>query len=265
MKTRICLAGATGDVGRRLVKAILQTDDLQLAAAVARTAAGKKLGDAIDESGIDLVVRASVGEALETQADVFVDYTTPEAVKDHVRAAIDKGLHVVIGTSGLADADYDEIDQWAQRAQVGVLAAGNCSILGALMQRFAMIAAKYVSTWEILDCAADTKPDAPSGTARELAHLLGQVNEPRWAVPVDAIHGPRESRGATLNGCQVHSLRVPGFYAVAEVVFGSSGDRLALRYESVGAEPYVEGTLLAVRKVSSFVGLKRGLVNVLDG
>jgi 4-hydroxy-tetrahydrodipicolinate reductase len=119
--------------------------------------------------------------------------------------------------------------------------------------------------FEVIDYASAAKPDAPSGTARELAHRLGRVRQPEVTVPIAETQGPVESRGATLNGVQVHSLRLPGHVLSVEVLFGRMDEKLGLRYDAgPSAEPYVDGALLAIRKVSGLVGLHRGLDAVLD-
>lgn len=256
MTLRICLAGATGHVGQELVKAILTAPDLQLVSAVGRRGAGQKAGDVT----IDATLAAALARG---KADVVIDYTHPDAVKDHVREAMAAGCHVVIGTSGLSDADYAEIDAWASAKGVGVFAAGNFSVTAALLQHFATLAAKQMPQWEILDYAGDTKPDAPSGTARELAFQLAQVAKPTWAVPVEQTKGLKEARGAELNGSQMHSIRVPGYYSAVQAVFGAAGERIELRHESTSYAPYVAGTLVAARKVKDWKGLKRGMATLL--
>ncbi|MFI4921485.1 MAG: 4-hydroxy-tetrahydrodipicolinate reductase, partial [Gammaproteobacteria bacterium] len=149
MKIKICLAGAAGHVGRELVKAILDADDLQLVSAVGKTSAGKRLSEITGDARAGIVVHKSVAEALAAMpADVFIDYTKPDAVKANVQAAIAEGCHAVIGTSGLTDADYKEIDAWAAQKDVGVFAAGNFSITAALMQHFAAEAAAHMPHWE---------------------------------------------------------------------------------------------------------------------
>jgi 4-hydroxy-tetrahydrodipicolinate reductase len=195
---------------------------------------------------------------------VLIDYTRPEAVKANVRAAIAAGCHVVIGTSGLSDADYGEIDGWAKAKGVSAFAAGNFSVTAALMQHFAAVAAAHMPHWELVDYASDAKPDAPSGTARELSYQLVEVAAPTWAVPVAATQGLKESRGASLNGSQVHSIRVPGYYSAVQAIFGDAGERIELRHESTSYAPYVAGTLLAVRKAGSFKGLRRGMKTLLE-
>ena len=257
---KLCLAGAAGHVGRELTRAILGSQDLALVSAVGRRHAGKSLQDIGGGPRTDIRIHASVAEALQAgPAEVFIDYTRPEAVKVNVRAAIEAGCHAVIGTSGLTDADYAEIDAWAQRKGVGVFAAGNFSLTAALMQHFSAVMAKHMPHWEILDYASDAKPDAPSGTARELAMQLSRVAKPAWKVPVEETQGLKESRGATLNGSQMHSIRVPGYYSAIQAVFGNAGERIELRHESTSYAPYVAGTLLAAREVSGFTGVKRGM------
>ena len=174
--------------------------------------------------------------------------------------AIDRKVHVVIGTSGLNDNDFLEIDEAAQRHGVGVLAAGNFAISSVLLQHFAVIAAKYMPSWEVIDTSDAGKPDAPSGTTRELVNRLAQVRKPEVEIPIGATQGSPEARGLTLNGTQIHSIRLPGFVIAAEVIFGKPNELLSLRYTGgSGAEPYVDGTLLAARRVEGFVGLRRGL------
>jgi len=197
-------------------------------------------------------------------SDVFVDYTSATAVRQNVLLAIAAGRHVVIGSSGLNDADFAEIDRAARANKVGVVAVGNFAISAGLLQRFAMEAARHMPTWEIIDYAHDSKVDAPSGTARELAWALSQIGAPRWKVPLDETVGPRESRGATISGSQIHSIRAPGFTIGLEVIFGREDERLSIKYEGgVGAAPYIAGTLTAIRRVRDFAGVVRGLDKIL--
>jgi dihydrodipicolinate reductase len=119
--------------------------------------------------------------------------------------------------------------------------------------------------WEIIDYAHDDKIDAPSGTARELAERLSKVRHPDRTVPIDQTIGARESRGASVAGSQIHSLRLPGYVISAEIVFGMPDQRLSIRHDSgSSAVPYVDGALLAIRKVPTLIGVHRGLDSVLD-
>jgi 4-hydroxy-tetrahydrodipicolinate reductase len=262
---KVCLAGATGWAGSELARAIANADDLALVAAVSRKHAGRDLGEVLGEARLRCPVYASATEALVHPCDVLVEYTKPDSAKANVLAALERGAHVVIGTSGLTETDYAELDLVARRQQRGVLACGNFALTVVLLQRFAEAAAKLIPQWEVIDYAHDDKIDAPSGTARELADRLSKVRHPEPTVPVDRSVGPREARGATLSGTQVHSVRLPGYVISAEVIFGMPDQKLTIRHDSGNsARPYVDGALLAIRKVSTLVGVHRGLDTVLD-
>lgn len=265
MTLSVCLAGATGWAGAALARAIAKTDDLKLVAGVSRRHAGQRLGAILGAPNLEIMVSGSVEDALRTPCDIFVEYTRPEAAKANVSAAIQRGAHVVIGTSGLSDDDLEDLGKLALDRHVGVLAVGNFSITTVVLSKCAQLAAKYLPQWEIIDYAAADKPDAPSGTTRELAYKLARVRQPQVTVPIDQTQGPKESRGATLHGMQVHAVRLAGYVLSAEVAFGRLDEKLTLRYDAgSSAESYVEGALLAIRRVNSFVGLKRGLDSVLD-
>jgi len=248
---RVCVAGVTGWTGRAVGEAVEAAGDLELVAGVSRS---------------DPESFPSVAEALDAvEADVLVDYTHAAAVKENVLAALGRGVAVVVGSSGLSADDYTEIDALARERGVGVVAAGNFSLSAALLLRFAVEAARHFETWEVIDYASAAKEDAPSGTARELAERLEGVRRPALEVPIEDVLGARETRGATVAGTQVHSLRLPSFVVSTEVVFAAAGERLTLRHDAGDTPaPYVAGTLLAVRAVPGRVGLTRGLDRLLD-
>jgi len=240
---RICIAGATGWTGQALVEAVLAASDLELGTCVSRSAAGGEIGGA--------PVYATVAEALDG-IDVLVDYTSVEIVKANALTAIGHGASVVIGTSGLTADDFVDIDRAAMARGVGVVAAGNFSITAAMAQAAALLVSRHLPSWEVIDYASASKPDVPSGTARELAERLGEVRAPELAVPVADLHGPREARGTSIGGAQVHSVRLPSFVVSTEVVFGLPDERLTIRHDAGGSpEPYV--------------GLVRGLDTLLLG
>lgn len=265
MKLRVSIAGATGWVGKPVCVAVSSAEDMWLVGAVSRSHKGHNLGDVIGDSHLDLKISGSVAEALKTPSDVLVDYTNADVVKTNVLTAIGRGVHVVIGSSGLTDDDFEEINQTALKNKVGVIAAGNFAITAVLLQRFACEAAKYLSHWEIIDYAADSKQDAPSGTTRELAFRLSEIRKPVITHPLEKTIGEKESRGATLQGIQIHSIRLPGYIISVEAIFGAKDERLSIRHDAgSGAEPYIQGTLLAIRKVRNYVGLIRGLDRIMD-
>jgi 4-hydroxy-tetrahydrodipicolinate reductase len=266
---RIILAGATGWVGRALVPAIEKQPDLELVAGISRNHAGTDLGTALGGKPSGVPVFARVEDALGVHADVLIDYTKPGIVKTNALAALKAGVKVVIGTSGLGAADYAELDAVAKASHVGLLAAGNFSVTATLLKRFTLEAAKYVADVEIIDYASAGKPDAPSGTGRELAEALAEVRQPATSRPFADVVGVPETRGGAFGEgareVRVHALRLPSFVLAVESVFGAPDERLTIRHDAgSSAAPYVAGTLLAVRKVGGWVGVRRGLDTLLD-
>jgi 4-hydroxy-tetrahydrodipicolinate reductase len=264
-KLKVCVAGATGWAGSALCQGIFEAADMTLVAGISRSNAGKTMAEAIGFQGLMTPIFGTVEGALETRPDVFVEYSKHDVAKDHVLAALKSGAHVVVGTSGLSNEDYDEIGAAASEVNRGVLAVGNFALTVVLLQKFAEMAAKYIPHWEIIDYASAAKKDVPSGTARELANRLGNVREAQLDVPLADISGPVETRGARMQGTQVHSLRLPGYVFSIDAIFGMPEQKLILRHESGNSpEPYVDGALLAIREVSKLVGLHRGLDSVMD-
>ncbi|HEX4699936.1 MAG TPA: 4-hydroxy-tetrahydrodipicolinate reductase [Actinomycetes bacterium] len=265
MSLAVCVAGATGWVGRPIAEAVLAADDLELRSAVSRSADGTDLGRAWGRDALDVPVFGTVDDSLDG-VDVLVDVTSHDAVLANTLTALRRGVPVVIGTSGLSADEFDVIAVAAGEAGVGVVAAGNFSLTAAMATAAALLVAPYLDTREIVDYASAGKPDAPSGTARELAERLGEVSRPELAVPVADTSGLREARGATVAGTQVHSVRLPSFVVSTEVVFALPDERLVIRHDAGPTpQPYVAGALLAVRAVTGVTGLVRGLDTLLLG
>jgi 4-hydroxy-tetrahydrodipicolinate reductase len=262
----VCFAGVTGWTAPPIVAAIDRAGDLTLSAGVSRSAAGQSLAAVTGSAGRGLVY-ATVAEALASaQVDVLVDYTSAAAVRNNVWTAVEAGVHVVVGSSGLTAGDYQELDRLARDRGVGVIAAGNFSVMAAVLRRAAAMAARHLDQWEIIDYASDDKPDVPSGTAAELAETLAQVRTPGLTVGLPDLHGPVEARGAEVAGTRIHSVRLPSFVVTTEVVFGGPGERLIMRHDpGLTPDPYVPGTLLAVRNVAEVAGVRRGLDSLLFG
>jgi len=264
MVIRVCVAGATGWTGSAVTRKILESSEFQLVGAIARQQAGVEVGEALGCDRVGLNIVATLEEALAMPTDVLIDYTGPDAVKSHILNALEKGVNVVVGTSGLTASDFEEIEQRAKELNLGVIAAGNFSITATLAKHFSLIAAKFLPSWEIIDYASANKIDAPSGTTRELAEALATVATNKLTVPIEQTYGPKEARGTTIEGTQVHSIRLPGYVIAFETIFGLPDERLSIRHDAgSSAEPYVGGTLLAASKVMGVRGLVRGLDQLL--
>jgi 4-hydroxy-tetrahydrodipicolinate reductase len=264
MAIRVCVAGVSGKTGGGVTRALLASSEFDLTGAIARRSVGRDVGELIGKSSSGVVVSGTLAEALVRPAEVLVDFTAPDSVKQRALAALDRGVRVVIGTSGLTAADFLVIERAASEKQLGVIAAGNFSLTAALAKHFALMAAKHLPSWEIIDYAKAEKVDAPSGTVRELAEALGEVAQNQVAFPVEQTHGEQATRGASLGGTQVHSIRLPGFVIAFETLFGLPHERLTIRHDAgASSAPYVHGTLLAVRRVMQITGLVRGLDRLL--
>jgi 4-hydroxy-tetrahydrodipicolinate reductase len=258
----VCISGALGAIGRELIPAIAAAEDFSLQSAVARRELGRDIGEALGGEALGVPIEGDIERALDRRPDVLIDYTHPSVVRHHVALALERRVPVVIGTTGLFDDDFAEIEAAARAAGVGV-ATGNFSLTAALLQHLGRIAARHVPHFEVIEQGAAAKPDVPSGTARELAEILARERGSQPPRGPELI-GPPEARGAEVAGVPVHSLRLPGTSPTVEVVFGAPGERLTIRHEEQGDPSiFVMGTLLAARRVQTMPGLVRGLDSLL--
>src|SRR4051794_7842654 len=262
-RIHLAIAGATGWTGSAVAEGALSAPDIALRSAVARRSAGQDLGAALGREPLGVPVFASVVEALD-EVDVLVEFTSHEHAKGIALTAIGRGVAVVIGSSGLTADDFREIDEAARAAGVGAVASGNFSLTAAMMLAGAELAARHLVHWEVIDYAKASKPDAPSGTARELVERLAEVRAPQVDLPATEVAGHPAARGADIAGTQVPSVRLPSFVVPTEILFGAPDERLSIRHDAGGtAAPYVNGVLLAVRRARGHVGLVRGLDRLL--
>lgn len=241
---RLGVLGAAGRMGAATCEAVESDHDLSLVARVGRA-------DALD--GL-----VSAG------AEVAVDFTTPDAVKDNIRFCVEHGIHTVVGTTGLSPDDLDEIQGWTQSGTANVFVAPNFAIGAVLMMRLAADAAPYFDTAEIVERHHTSKRDAPSGTSLRTASLMNEARGKPWQVTDRGSQLLEGSRGGDAGGIHIHSLRVAGSVAHQEVVLGSQGETLTIRHDSLDRSSFMPGVLLAVKKVSSLPGLTVGLEHLLD-
>lgn len=263
---KVFIAGATGWAGSELSKGVVNNSQMQLVGALSRTHKGENLAGILNFENAHIPIFGDIDTALsEVDFDVLVDYTRPEVGKANIIATLKKGKSVVVGTSGLTNEDYAEIELIANENDTSVLAVGNFAITVVLLQKFSEMAAKYIPNFEIIDYAHEDKIDSPSGTARELTHRLSLIQKPTVHVSDEELKGEKQSRGANLDGVRVHSIRLPGHVISIESIFGLKDEKLTIRHDSgASAEPYVNGALLAIEKARTFKGLKRGLDTVMD-
>ncbi len=266
-RIRVLVTGATGRVGREVLAAVIRESDMELVGAVDPQGAGTGVGALLPNSSADMVVSADLWQTIAaTRPHVMVDFTTPAVVVDNIRIAIEAGVCPVVGTTGIPETRIDEIRQLADDKKVGVLIAPNFAIGAVLMMEFAVKAAQYLPDVEIIELHHERKLDAPSGTALLTARKIVEAREAA-AVGDDEPGSPESdqavARGENYRGIRIHSVRLPGFVAHQEVIFGGLGQILTIRHDSTDRRSFMPGILLAIRKVRSLTGLVIGLEYIL--
>ncbi|MEK8127368.1 4-hydroxy-tetrahydrodipicolinate reductase [Paenibacillus filicis] len=264
-RIRVAVAGASGRMGREVVKMVLADPELELVAAVARSTSGIDAGRMVGVEACGVEVTQDLELALvESKADVLVDFTAPQSAASNTRLAIRHKVRPVMGTTGFTPQDIEELDKLCKENGIGGLIAPNFSIGAILMMKFAAQAAKYMPHVEIIEYHGDQKLDAPSGTSIKTAELISQVRgELRQGNPKEeeTIEG---ARGGYYDGFRIHSVRLPGVFAQQEVVFGAFGQTLKIRHDSYDRAGYMPGVAVAVKKVMTYEGLVYGFEHIMD-
>ncbi len=233
---------------------------------------GLEVCKAVDAAAdMELVAMIDQGDwlfnASDAGAQVLVDFTTPDVVMDNLHWAVDQGINVVVGTTGFTEQRLDRVRTWlSHKPEVGVLIAPNFGIGAVLMMQFAARAARFFESVEIIEQHHPRKLDAPSGTATHTARLVAEARASAGCDPMpDATKEELAgARGADIDGVRVHSVRAAGLVAHQEVLFGSAGETLTIRHDSLDRVSFMPGVLLAVRNVCGRPGLTIGLDALLD-
>ncbi len=264
MNTKVIVVGADGRMGREVVKTVLNESDLSLVGAVDTRNHGLDVGVLTGGTPCGVLLAGNLGRVLEeTGAEVAVDFTTPEIIRENLSVYIRHKVNIVIGTTGLSEEDVDDIDKSAREAGIGVVIAPNFAIGAILMMKFASIAAKYFPNVEIIELHHDEKLDAPSGTAIKTAELVKAGRESIRQGHPEEHEKITGARGAEFDGMRIHSIRLPGFVAHQEVIFGGLGQTLSIRHDSINRESFMPGVVLAIRKVLDLKGVTYGLEKLL--
>jgi len=236
----VAVLGARGRMGRQVCQAVDQAADLRLVAAL-------DLDDPLTELA---------------DAEVVVDFTHPDAVMGNLEVVLGQGRHAVVGTTGFTAERLDTVRGWlAGKPELGVLIAPNFGIGAVLAMRFAQLAAPYFSSAEVIELHHPGKADAPSGTATRIAQLIGESRQAAGLgrSPDATTTGLAGARGAEVADVRVHSVRAAGLVAHHEILFGTEGETLTIRHDSLDRSSFMPGVLLAVREVVRRPGLTVGL------
>ncbi len=259
--TDVLVCGIAGRMGACSAKAIEGADDLVLVGGVDPFAEG----DEHRVAGRAVPLYHDLGEAIAAlKPDVMLDFTNPSVVEGNIRTALSRGVSCVVGTTGLSNEQLQDIYQTAT-GEAKLFVAPNFTTGAVLMMQFARMAARFFPDAEIIELHHGHKKDAPSGTAVRTARMIAEAKEipstaPGRETEMDGMDG---ARGALIDGIPVHSVRSDGYNANQAVIFGSPGQTLTIRHDSIDRASYMPGVLLALRKVGEIDGLMIGLENLM--
>jgi len=265
MSINVAVAGAKGRMGSEAVKMILQDPELKLVCAIDSKLTGVDVGEVLGMGHIGSLFHNNLEEALDQyEVDVLVDFTTPMTVKGHMEIAIRHGVRPVVGTTGLSPLEIEELDNLCKQNQVGGIIAPNFAIGAILMMKFAKQAAKYMPDVEIIELHHDRKLDAPSGTAIKTAEMIAEVREEHRQGHPEEKEEIDGARGAFFQGFPIHSVRLPGLVAHQQVIFGSEGQTLTIRHDSIHRSSFMPGVNLAIKQVMKIQNLIYGLDKIIE-
>ncbi|HME80158.1 MAG TPA: 4-hydroxy-tetrahydrodipicolinate reductase [Mycobacterium sp.] len=242
---RVAVLGSKGKVGATMVQAVQTAEDLTLSAEV-------DAGDALSL-------------LTDNNTQVVIDFTHPDVVMDNLKFLIDNGIHAVVGTTGFTDERLQQVRAWlAAKPDVAVRIAPNFAIGAVLSMHFAKQAAPFYESVEVIELHHPHKADAPSGTAARTAALIAEARKGLPPNPDATTTSLPGARGADVDGVPVHSVRLAGLVAHQEVLFGTAGETLTIRHDSLDRTSFVPGVLLAVRRVAEHPGLTVGIESLLN-
>lgn len=245
-------------MGREVCRAVAAEDDLELVCAVDPAFRGEDLSRLVAGVAPGIVVSEGVEAMLQASVDVMVDFTIAESARANLPLVLRNGIHCVVGTTGFTQSDLDEFGRSAHEGGVCCLVAPNFALGAVLMMDFARRAARYMERCEIIELHHAAKLDAPSGTALKTARLILEERGTREVE--ESAEGPR---GFSVGDINIHSVRLPGLVAHQEVIFGSSGQVLTIRHDSLDRTSFMPGVLMAVREVVRMKGLHLGLESIM--
>ncbi len=261
--TKILVSGACGRMGRAVLKAVVDDTELTLVGAV-DVHGGADTGELAGLAKNGIIVETDLSAALSRlRPDVMIDFTRPDVVFQNVLTALSHKVSPVVGTTGLTDAQKEEIRRTAEANDTPAFIAPNFAIGAVLMMLMSRMAAQYLPDVEIIELHHDNKLDAPSGTAVQTAAMIAEVRAQHVQGHPDEEEKIAGARGAQYDGMRIHSVRLPGYVAHQEVIFGGLGQTLSIRHDSLNRESFMPGVVLAAKKVRGLKSLTIGLDKLL--
>lgn len=258
--TKVLIAGFAGSMGQQAVNLVNSLPGFEITAGLAHTLKSQNPEDyQLPAAAKIFTNRADIPDGI---ADVWVDFTVPSAVYGNVKFALEHGFRPVVGTTGLTDEQENELLALSKEKHLGGLIAPNFGLSAVLLMKFAKEAAKYFPDVEIIEMHHEDKKDAPSGTALSTAKMIAEVREPHQTAP-DTTESLAGARGGDYQGIKIHAVRLPGYIAHEQVLFGGKGEALTIRQDSFDRGSFMSGVKVALERVGELDQLVVGLENIL--
>ena len=246
---KVAVCGANGKMGKEVVNTVNNNSETELVAQID-----------ILNGEFETIEQAHKNKEI----DILVDFTQPKSIYENALYCLNNNISIVIGTTGLKDEQIKELKRLSEKNKLACFIAPNFSTGAVLMMKFAKLAAKYFDNAEIIELHHNQKKDAPSGTAVKTAQLMAEANKSFTTGNCPEIETIEGARGAnSYNNIHIHSVRMPGYMASQEVLFGSDGQILSIRHDSTNRTCYMSGVMMAIKYAYEHKNFTYGLDNIL--
>ncbi len=262
---KVAISGACGRMGQEVVRTVFNDPSMEAVAAIDVNKVSEDIGKIAGIGQLNVKIKSNLTEALkESKADVVVDFTDPSNVYKNALTALEAGVSPIIGTTGLSSEQIATLKKTAEEKKLGCLIAPNFATGAVLMMIFSKTAAKYFDNAEIIEYHHNQKKDAPSGTAIKTAQMMSSVKENFAKDNVAEIELVEGSRGGNFDSnIRIHSVRMPGFVASQEVIFGAQGQTLTIRHDSIDRKSFMPGVAMAIKYIADNKEFIYGLENII--
>ncbi|MGE5392003.1 MAG: 4-hydroxy-tetrahydrodipicolinate reductase [Deltaproteobacteria bacterium] len=263
-KIKVAVAGALGKMGLETLKAVMKDSELELVGAIDARARGEAVSALTGETDCGIMLGNDLEAVIkDNYPDVLIDFTNPQSVFNNTKTALKNGVYCVVGTTGLNEVELKQLEKLALEKEIGVAVIPNFAIGAVLMMKFAREAARYFPDVEIIELHHDQKMDAPSGTAIKTAEMIAENRASRPPKNIKEFEKVAGARGGEIEQVRIHSIRLPGFIAHQEVIFGAPGQSLKIRHDSMDRAAFMPGVVMVAKAVMERQGLIYGMENLI--
>ena len=262
---RIAMFGICGKMGTAMAGELIKEEDIEMVAGFDSINTGTDLGEYLGTGKKGISITDSYEDILDQSPDLIIDFTIAEVARKTISWAIDNNIDIIVGTTGLSPDDLSGIEKKAGECGSKVLIAPNFAIGAVIMMKVSGMIAEYFDNCEIIELHHDQKKDAPSGTSIATAKNISEsisFNSSRLKDGEDETID--SSRGGFTDGVHIHSIRLPGFLAHQEVIFGTLGQTLSIRHDSINRSSFYPGIIFALRNMDKVSNYTYGLDKLID-